>query len=78
MKDFGSARKHFEKALKRIRTAQYAQEAKEALQKLKKIGIWLDSIASSGKTLSWIIAGRKLRFAHSLPKEAGVTKSRHD
>src|SRR5437660_1477909 len=41
MKDFWSARKHFEEALKLDPNGQYAQEAKEALQKLKKIGIWL-------------------------------------
>jgi len=41
MKDFWSARKHFEEALKLDPNGQYAQEAKEALQKLKKTGIWL-------------------------------------
>jgi hypothetical protein len=36
MKDFTSARKYFEEALKLEPNGQYAQEAKEALRKLKK------------------------------------------
>jgi tetratricopeptide (TPR) repeat protein len=36
MKDFGSARKYYEEALKLEPNGQYAQAAKEALQKLKK------------------------------------------
>jgi hypothetical protein len=36
MKDFGSARKYYEEALKLEPNGQYAQAAKEALRKLKK------------------------------------------
>jgi Tfp pilus assembly protein PilF len=36
MKDFSSARKYFEEALKLEPNGQYAPEAKEALRKLKK------------------------------------------
>jgi tetratricopeptide (TPR) repeat protein len=36
MKDFSSARKYYEEALKSEPNGQYAQEAKEALRKLKK------------------------------------------
>jgi Tfp pilus assembly protein PilF len=36
MKDFASARKYYEEALKLEPNGRYAQNAKEALQKLKK------------------------------------------
>jgi hypothetical protein len=36
MKDFTSARKYFEEALKLDSNGEYAQEAKEALRKLNK------------------------------------------
>ena len=71
MKDFWSARKHFEEALKLDPNGQYAQEAKEALQKLKKIGIWLTPLLQAKDIIMDKSPDGNFALRIQLPKEAG-------
>ena len=71
IKDFWSARKHFEEALKLDPNGKYAQEAKEALQKLKKIGIWLTPSLQAKDLITDKSPNGSFALRIQLPKEAG-------
>jgi tetratricopeptide (TPR) repeat protein len=71
MKDFWSARKHFEETLKLDPNGKYAQEAKEALQRLKKIGIWLTPSLQAKDLITDKSPNGSFALRIQLPKEAG-------
>ena len=71
IKDFWSARKHFEEALKLDPNGKYAQEAKEALQNLKKIGIWLTPSLQAKDIIMDKSPDGNFALRIQLPKEAG-------
>jgi tetratricopeptide (TPR) repeat protein len=71
MKDFLSAQKYFEEALKLDPNGKYAQEAKEALQRLQKITGWLPPSLQAKDIVIDKSPDGNFALRVQLPKEAG-------